>query len=61
MGIDCLEAEREFNRRAGVSEEFFDVPEFMRKEPLPPRKSVYDIPMEDMQRIWKVELPKDVF
>jgi aldehyde:ferredoxin oxidoreductase len=61
MGIDCLEAEREFNRRAGVSEEFFDVPEFMREEPLAPRKSVYDIPMEEMQQIWKVELPKDVF
>ena len=26
IGIDALETEREFNRRAGVSEEFFDVP-----------------------------------
>ena len=43
MGMDVLETEREFNRRAGVSEEFFDVPEFMREEPLPPRNSVYDI------------------
>ena len=46
MGIDVLETEREFNRRAGVSEEFFDVPEFMREEPLPPRNSVFDIPDE---------------
>jgi aldehyde:ferredoxin oxidoreductase len=61
IGIDTLETEREFNRRAGVSEEFFDIPEFMREEPLPPRNSVYDIPMEEMQRIWKVEIPKDVF
>ena len=61
MGIDALETEREFNRRAGVSEEFFDVPEFMREEPLPPRNSVYDIPMGKMQRIWSVEPPKGVF
>jgi aldehyde:ferredoxin oxidoreductase len=61
IGIDVLETEREFNRRAGVSEEFFDIPEFMREEPLPPRNSVYDIPMEEMQQIWGVEIPKDVF
>jgi aldehyde:ferredoxin oxidoreductase len=61
MGIDALETEREFNRSAGVSEEFFDVPEFMREEPLPPRNSVYDIPMEEMQRIWNVKIPKEVF
>ncbi len=61
LGIDALETEREFNRRAGVSEEFFDIPEFMREEPLPPRNSVYDISMEEMQRIWGVEIPKDVF
>ncbi len=61
IGIGALETEREFNRRAGVLEEFNDVPEFMREEPLPPRNSVYDIPMEEMQRIWKVTIPKDVF
>jgi aldehyde:ferredoxin oxidoreductase len=61
MGIECLSTEREFNRRAGVCEEFFDVPEFMREEPLAPRKSVYDIPMEEMRRIWDVKIPSDVF
>jgi aldehyde:ferredoxin oxidoreductase len=61
IGIDVLETEREFNRRAGVSEEFFDIPEFMREEPLPPRNSVYDISMEEMKQIWGVEIPKDVF
>ena len=61
MGTDVLETEREFNARAGVSEEFFDVPEFMREEPLPPRNAVYDIPMEEMRRIWQVEPPKDAF
>jgi aldehyde:ferredoxin oxidoreductase len=61
IGVEALETEREFNRRAGVSEEFFDLPEFMREEPLPPRNSVFDIPMEEMQRIWSVKIPKDVF
>jgi aldehyde:ferredoxin oxidoreductase len=61
MGVDALETEREFNRQAGVSEEFFDVPEFMREEPLPPKNSVYDIPMKEMQRIWKVEPAKGVY
>ena len=61
IGIDALATEREFNRRAGVSEEFYDIPEFLREEPLPPRNSVFDISMEEMEQIWKVEIPKDVF
>jgi aldehyde:ferredoxin oxidoreductase len=61
MGIEALETEREFNRRAGVSEEFFDMPEFMKEESLAPKNSLYDVPMEEMQRIWDVKIPKDVF
>jgi hypothetical protein len=33
----------------------------MREEPLPPRNCVYDISMEEMQQIWEVKIPKDVF
>jgi len=61
MGLECLRAEREFNRLAGVSEAQCDVPEFMRTEPLPPHGSVFDIPKEDMDKIWTVQLPEDVF
>jgi aldehyde:ferredoxin oxidoreductase len=61
IGIETLETEREFNRCAGVSEEFYDVPEFLREEPLPPRNSVFDISMEEMEQIWDVKIPKDVF
>lgn len=61
MGIDVLETEREFNRRAGVSEELFDLPEFMREEPLPPNNTVYDISMAEMQRIWEVKIPDHIF
>jgi aldehyde:ferredoxin oxidoreductase len=61
IGIEALETEREFNQRAGVSEEFFDVPEFMRDEPLPPRNSVFDISLESMKQIWEVRIPENVF
>lgn len=61
MGLETLETEREFNRRAGVSEVFFDIPEFMREEPLPPRDAIFDISMEEMEQIWEVKIPKDVF
>lgn len=61
IGIDVLETEREFNRRAGVSETFFDIPEFMREEPLPPRNSVFDLSLEEMEQIWNVTLPPDIF
>jgi aldehyde:ferredoxin oxidoreductase len=37
------------------------VPEFMRTEPLPPHDSVFDIPKEDMDKIWSVQLEEDVF
>ena len=61
MGLDVLETEREFNRRSGAGEEFNDMPEFMREEPLPPMNSVYDVPMEEMQRIWEVRIPDNIF
>ncbi len=61
MGMEALETEREFNRRAGVSEEFYDIPEFMREEPLPPRNAVFDISMEEMEQIWEVKIPQGVF
>jgi len=61
IGIDVLETEREFNKRAGVSEEFYGMPEFMREESLPPRNSVFDIPLEEMQRIWDFEPAANIF
>lgn len=61
MGIDVLETEREFNRGAGVSEAFFDIPEFMREEPLPPRNSVFDLSLQEMEQVWSVTLPKNIF
>jgi aldehyde:ferredoxin oxidoreductase len=61
MAVECLRAEREFNQRAGVSEQVCDVPEFMRFEPLPPHDSVFDVDLAEMRRIWDIQLQEDVF
>ncbi len=61
FGNDILNSEREFNKKAGVSEEFFDIPEFMREEPLPPNNSVFDISLDKMTEIWEVKLPEKEF
>ncbi len=61
MGIECLRMERDFNRLAGVPDELCDVPEFMRTESLPPHNTVFDVPREEMRRIWDVQLPEGVF
>jgi len=58
---DVLQTEREFNKKAGVSEEFWSFPEFMREEPLPPNDTVFDISREEMKRIWDVKIPIDEF
>jgi aldehyde:ferredoxin oxidoreductase len=61
MGLECLRTEQEFNTRAGVTEAACDVPEFMRREPLPPHNTVFDVDREEMRRIWEIQLPEDVF
>jgi len=61
MGLKCLEMERDFNRLAGVPDERCDVPEFMRTEALPPFNTVFDVPREEMKRIWDVKLSDGVF
>ncbi len=61
MGIQCLNDERDFNDRAGVSDRLTDVPEFLREEALPPLNTVYDITREQLDSIWQTRLPVDVF
>ena len=61
MGADVLEAERKFNEAAGVSEKYKRIPEFMTEEPLPPNNTVFDIPQEELERIWSVEVRTDLF
>jgi aldehyde:ferredoxin oxidoreductase len=61
MGLECLRAEQEFNTRAGITDAMCDVPEFMRREPLPPHNTVFDVDREEMRHIWELTLPEDVF
>lgn len=61
MGVETLEAEGEFNRRAGVAEDYFDLPEFMREEPLPPHNSTFDIEMAELKKIWQVTIDSNTF
>lgn len=57
LGYDTIMTEREFNRRAGASEEFHPMPEFMQDEPLPPNNAVFDVSMSEMQGMWDGYVP----
>ncbi len=61
MALECLRAEREYNEKAGVTDAMCDVPEFMRREPLPPHNTVFDVDRDEMRHIWELKLPEDVF
>ncbi|MDF2839826.1 MAG: Aldehyde ferredoxin oxidoreductase [Clostridia bacterium] len=61
LGAEVLDLERKFNEKAGVSEKYRQIPEFMREEPLPPNNEVFDIPQEEMEGIWNIPIRTDVF
>lgn len=61
LGIKVLELERHFNEQAGVSEKYRRIPEFMVEEPLPPNNTVFDIPQEELERIWTIQAREDIF
>jgi aldehyde:ferredoxin oxidoreductase len=61
MAIDCLKAERKFNDLAGLPADRCDIPEFMREEPLPPKNNVFDIPRGEIEDIFKVKVPAEIF
>jgi aldehyde:ferredoxin oxidoreductase len=59
LAYDVIVTEREFNRRAGASEEFHPMPEFMQDEPLPPTNAVFDVPGDEMRAMWDGYEPAD--
>jgi aldehyde:ferredoxin oxidoreductase len=61
MSEEVLETEREFNKQAGVSEDYYSIPEFMADEPLPPNNTVFDVPLEEMKNIWDIKLADNEF
>jgi aldehyde:ferredoxin oxidoreductase len=52
MGIRVLKAEREFNRKAGFTNEDDRLPEFYYKEPLPPHNTVFVISDEQLDSVF---------
>ncbi len=53
LGKEALRLEREFNRRAGFTPEDDRLPEWMTKEPVAPHNVVFDVPDEELDRIFE--------
>jgi len=52
MAVETIQTEIGFNRRAGLGPETDRLPEWMREQPLPPHNTVFDVPDEELDRIW---------
>ncbi len=55
MGREVLRTERAFNRGAGFTAADDRLPEFFRREKLPPFDLVFDVPQEEMERLFDFE------
>ncbi len=53
LGKETIRLEREFNRRAGFTAKDDRIPAWMTREPLAPHNSVFDVPEEDLDSIFK--------
>jgi aldehyde:ferredoxin oxidoreductase len=52
LGRETLKIEREFNRQAGFTPADDRLPEWMRREPLPPTNAVFDVSAEDLDSVF---------
>ena len=52
MGKQVLRDERHFNKQAGIAEGSDDVPDFFRTEKLPPHEVVFDVPKEELNKVF---------
>lgn len=52
IGRESLREEIAFNEKSGFVEANDPAPEFVRTEPLAPTQSVFDVPKEEIDRIW---------
>jgi aldehyde:ferredoxin oxidoreductase len=50
---DLLQAELEFNRRAGITSADYRIPEYMRREPLAPHNVTFDVPDSDLDAVFE--------
>jgi len=53
LGRETLLTEREFNKRAGFTKADDRLPEYMLSEPIPPHNTVFDVPDDEMEDIYK--------
>ena len=53
LGKETTRMEREFNRRAGFTAKDDRIPEWMTKEAVPPHNSVFDVPDEELDKIFE--------
>ena len=49
---NVFRTELEFNRRAGITQADYRIPEYMREEPLPPHNAVFDVPDSDLDTLF---------
>jgi aldehyde:ferredoxin oxidoreductase len=55
LGKETLRLEREFNHLAGFTPQDDRLPEWMRDEPLPPHNTVFDVPDEELDRVFDLD------
>ncbi|MBM4341330.1 MAG: aldehyde ferredoxin oxidoreductase [Deltaproteobacteria bacterium] len=52
MGKEALRQERAFNFKAGISPGADGLPDWMKKEPLPPTDAIFDVSEDDIQNVF---------
>lgn len=57
LGRETLKLERAFNQAAGFTPADDRLPEWMTLEPLPPQDNVFDVPAEDLDRLFEGMAP----
>jgi aldehyde:ferredoxin oxidoreductase len=53
IGLKTIQEELVFNRKAGIDPKRDPLPDFVKKEPLPPRNAVFDISRDEIESIWQ--------
>ena len=53
MGKETLKIEREFNRRVGITEAEDRLPDFFSEEKLPPHNTVFDVPQDELSKVFE--------
>jgi aldehyde:ferredoxin oxidoreductase len=54
LGKETIKLEREFNCRAGFTNKDDRLPAYMYREPLPPTNAVFDVPDEELDKIFEL-------